>query len=253
MYQEVAPRNWASQFIETYWIEKNDTELTKEVLVYPDGCSDIIVSYTDNSYESFVIGCMTKPLKASIKPGEVMCGIRFYPGCSSAFLKISMKEVTNKKYPLKDIINKDLNLILLNRTEDHAKMIPQLFESHLKNMFSENHYERIGFTGASLIKQQYGTSSIENIADQLNISRRSFERKFIHSVGITPKQYSRIVRFLHVKHLLRKHQDIPIIDLALDAGYYDQAHFCREFKEFTGMTPLMKRSMTHFYNTLSLK
>ncbi|MBI5042911.1 MAG: hypothetical protein HZC10_03595 [Nitrospirae bacterium] len=39
------------------------------------------------------------------------------------------------------------------------------------------------------------------------------------------------------------------MSIALDAGYYDQAHFCREYKEFSGTTPSRKIDMSHFYNT----
>lgn len=90
------------------------------------------------------------------------------------------------------------------------------------------------------------------IKNELNISSRHFQRIFKNAMGISPKEFQRITRFQKtVKHLLLRKQSC-YLDPALAFGYYDQAHFIKEFRAFAGETPAMflqeKNFMAHFYN-----
>jgi AraC-like DNA-binding protein len=69
------------------------------------------------------------------------------------------------------------------------------------------------------------------------MSERSLERKFRQHIGISPKLFSRINRFQEAFRLLKNNNYIKLSDIAFDAGYTDQSHFIREFKEFTGFAP----------------
>lgn len=87
------------------------------------------------------------------------------------------------------------------------------------------------------IVQTKGVLSIETLMMHVNISRRQFERRFMQHVGISPKVFSRIIRF---QNTLKYSPNIKIgnlTSLALEYGYADQAHFIREFKEFSGINP----------------
>ncbi|TIH19282.1 AraC family transcriptional regulator [Marinifilum sp. JC120] len=92
-----------------------------------------------------------------------------------------------------------------------------------------------------------------NISDQVGMGVRQFQRMFKTAMGVTPKRFIRLSRFQHtVKSLLLIGAD-DMLGTALEHGYYDQSHFIRDFKEFTGQTPRSfldsQTSMTHFYNT----
>ena len=65
----------------------------------------------------------------------------------------------------------------------------------------------------------------------------SFERKFKHYTGFTPKEYSRIVKFKNAVELLRTTTSANLLTTAVDAGYYDLAHFSKEIKSMSGNTP----------------
>lgn len=80
-----------------------------------------------------------------------------------------------------------------------------------------------------------GLLKIKSLASDLNISHDAFEKRFRKIVGATPKQYASIVR---MKSLIDNGPlDQSFTQLALDAGFFDQAHFIKEFKKFTGQTP----------------
>lgn len=77
--------------------------------------------------------------------------------------------------------------------------------------------------------------TIAGIARSLSISERQLERRFLERVGSSPKRYASLRRFEHAARLLTS--DAPLGRIAQDAGYYDQSHFIRELRRFSGMTP----------------
>lgn len=86
-----------------------------------------------------------------------------------------------------------------------------------------------------LIYQSKGLLKISELSDQLNISQSPLEKRFRKVVGASPKKFASIVRF---KNILRDSNSAPSLTaLAYGAGFYDQSHFIKEFKRFTGDSP----------------
>ncbi|PJJ59955.1 AraC family transcriptional regulator [Hymenobacter chitinivorans] len=90
---------------------------------------------------------------------------------------------------------------------------------------------------AATIRNQHGQVALEDLARAAQLSRRQLERRFVAEVGITPKLYARIARFNHVFQLLEQEPLLPWPDISYQCGYFDQAHFIREFRSFTGEAP----------------
>ena len=80
-----------------------------------------------------------------------------------------------------------------------------------------------------------GAVPIGALADETGWSRRHLANRFRQEIGMTPKAVARILRFERALGRLRAGDEL--VDLALDSGYYDQAHFNRDFKQFAGLTP----------------
>lgn len=81
-----------------------------------------------------------------------------------------------------------------------------------------------------------GLLSVSQMADRFNLSVRQLERKFQAYAGFSPKTYTRILRFqAAMSHF--GHSSKTLTDIALDCGYYDQAHFIHDFKAFSGYRP----------------
>jgi AraC-like DNA-binding protein len=85
---------------------------------------------------------------------------------------------------------------------------------------------------AALIRR---TGGINASATQLGLSRRHLHRLFAERVGVSPADYLRLARFAMA--LPRLHTAASLADVAAGSGYFDQAHFCRDFKTFGTMTP----------------
>ena len=80
-----------------------------------------------------------------------------------------------------------------------------------------------------------GSTSIKKIVDVLAMSRDSFEKKFRKQVGTSPKKFSNIVRFRNLFENGYKYTTLT--EMGLNAGYYDQSHFIKDFKVITGKNP----------------
>jgi AraC-like DNA-binding protein len=95
---------------------------------------------------------------------------------------------------------------------------------------------------AIAILRQLPTTPISKLAEELGYSSRQLQRRLDHSVGLSPRLLKRISRFeqaLELVQVLSQHGDINWSTIALACGYSDQAHFIREFHEFSGSTPTL--------------
>lgn len=93
--------------------------------------------------------------------------------------------------------------------------------------------------------QKNGLVSIDNLSEAANISRRTLERQFSDNVGLPPKYYARVLRFNHAFGLERARPDLDWFDIIHDCGYFDQTHFIKDFKHFTGEPPVAFYSKPH--------
>lgn len=96
--------------------------------------------------------------------------------------------------------------------------------------------DRLVAAALALIHNAKGNIRISDLAKDLSTSLSPLEKRFRQSVGTTAKKFASIIRMKHVIDNLQAPQSVP--DLAYQAGFYDQAHFIKDFKSFTGETPL---------------
>jgi AraC-like DNA-binding protein len=87
------------------------------------------------------------------------------------------------------------------------------------------------------IDARYGNVSVTGLAERLGWSRKHLVSQFREQVGLPPKTYARVARFSHAIEIVRRDEEVRWTDVAFACGYYDQAHFIRDFSEFAGVTP----------------
>ncbi|MEM8817784.1 MAG: helix-turn-helix transcriptional regulator [Pseudomonadota bacterium] len=81
-----------------------------------------------------------------------------------------------------------------------------------------------------------GDLRIDQLCDELGISRKHLNKAYSSATGLSPKTYARLTRFRSVLSRLQEPLD-AWADIAADRGYFDQAHLIRDFKQFAGETP----------------
>jgi AraC-like DNA-binding protein len=87
------------------------------------------------------------------------------------------------------------------------------------------------------LQASHGALPVGALTGKLAVSRRHLVRRFREELGLPPKTLARMLRFNRALDAMTRGDCLDLADLALDAGYYDQAHFNREFRAFAGMTP----------------
>jgi AraC-like DNA-binding protein len=87
------------------------------------------------------------------------------------------------------------------------------------------------------IQQLRGNRLVTEVVDKAGFSQRRFIQLFGEQVGLTPKVFGRVSRFQRVVQIAHGADEIDWADLALECGYYDQAHFIHDFQSFAGITP----------------
>ncbi len=80
-------------------------------------------------------------------------------------------------------------------------------------------------------------ATVESAAREAEVSLKRFIALFAEEVGMTPKRYLRVARFQRVIASVHRAPDVDWMEVVERNGYYDQPHFIREFKEFSGLTP----------------
>jgi transcriptional regulator GlxA family with amidase domain len=96
----------------------------------------------------------------------------------------------------------------------------------------------------------HGGQPILEWARKHGVSPRTLERRFISRMGMTPKQFARVERFKHsYQHWNARAAALPASRRAHLEGYYDESHFDREFRHFTGASPFTRLRETARFTT----
>jgi AraC-like DNA-binding protein len=237
IYREYAPAPAVAELLVCPWtLEAERDEPPHRQRVLPDGCTDIIW-FGDAS--PVAVGPMTRPVMAAIEPGTTLVGLRFRPEVASRVLGLPAHELTDQDLPLSELWRKaivdDTSDRLRNehRPEGRVAIAQSLVVSRLEAIRSRD--SLVDHAVSLLTSRRSGR--IEEVARRLGISERQLHRRFVASVGYSPKTFQRIVRFQKLLALADGDTRAQLGDVSLAAGYADQAHMTREVVEFAGVTP----------------
>lgn len=247
MYKEYPPDIQLSHLIETYWVSDRIVSSRSTQRILPDGCVDIIFNFTNNDgtgrlypYMPHIVGAMTSYLDVTYSPGAVqMLGIRFRPVGVTAFSRIPVFELTDKTVELASVETL-FEKSFYDRLPDFPTMreriayIENYLIGRLGNFFIPE--QRIDFA-VEYIRKADGLIPVKQIAEKVCLSERQFERRFKNAVGISPKMFSRIVKFKHAVDYLETYPNESFYSAAIDCGYFDHSHLIKDFKEFGGALP----------------
>lgn len=251
-YQTFEPGNSLNTVVKCYWtLESQKTEQPQRQTIVPDGCMEMIFHYGDlykqytknGNYilqpRCFVIGQLTQPLEIEPTGETGIFSVRFYPGGFMPFAAIPLKEMENKAVSLEKLFGKDgleIEDSVLNAGTSSERI--NLIESFLIPMMTDTKtIDRIVKSAIDTILTVGGQLTVNKLSEQINIDRRQLERKFSSAIGLSPKQLSKTIRLQATLKMLLNRQFTSLTSLAYEGNYYDQAHFIKDFKEFTGQSP----------------
>lgn len=184
-------------------------------------------------------GMQTEYITISSGYNSEMMVITFKPGCSFPFLKIPVDTFNNKVIVADEIFGKAFdefrNQLI---SKESVETIINCAETWLLSILQDETFE--GEIIQHFVEQIRETSSsvnLKSIAQKSGYSQKQFIHLFKKYVGITPKQFHRIVRFNEILTAIHQKDNINWLCVATDCGYYDQAHFIKDFQLFSGLNP----------------
>jgi AraC-like DNA-binding protein len=260
MIESIKPTGLLSKYIKNYFIvetDKSEDYLPNE-RVYPCGYATLVFHYGPPSIfqkrgsskyiepNLVICGQQTSYYDLSLSGKTGMILIVFRPHGVKSFFNFPITELLNENLPLHDLINNvtiELEDKLFN-APDNKQRIAHLEDFLIKRLstygegfaFHNDEFERVEYA-LEIIENSKGQIRTLDIAHEVCLGIKQFERTFSKYVGINPKKYASIVRFQNVIQMKRKHDNSSMFQLAFDNGYYDQSHFIHDFKSLTGLTP----------------
>lgn len=261
-YQRISPVTNISKLIDCYWHAESDSVIPEKKKIIPDGFTEIIFHYRD-PYRINLSGRWQKQGKCLLA-GQIrkffylentgasgMFGIKFRPAALTNLFGLKMIELTDRVVPLQTIVGKlyrGMEAAVQSQIpiEDFVPMLNQFFSERLTYMTINEKIEQ----SINLIFSRKGDVTVAELTDLVHITERQLQRLFNHFVGLSPKFYCRIIRFNHIFSLMEQ-PDSSWVEVALHSGYYDQAHFIRNFQAFTGEDPsaylFEEQSLANFF------
>jgi AraC-like DNA-binding protein len=240
MYQEITPTETLQGFIYCYWQLKTKHQLSDQFnyRVVADGCIDIFFEL-DNPKNSFVMGFCKKYTEFPLQNNFNYVGIRFLPTMFPQIFDLDASELSNRFESL-NIIEPKTSDFIADRFNETLNMdkIKELFDQYFTLKLSDINF-RIDnrlYGAIKIILENFGVVNINQDLDT-GISQRQLQRLFKYYIGDTAKTFSKVVQFQNILRAKPSNQSLKANKLFYDIGYYDQAHFIKDFKNFYGVTP----------------
>ncbi len=235
-----APGPHLSPFVHNYWTLQATcaSDMCRQQRVVPDGCIDIIFRRRSptEAFVAFIVGAMTRPIFEDLAPRAEYLGIRFAPGGFGHFFRAPAGELTDRIVPLECLVAPSRLIEAVANASDGRTRL-QTIEEGLGRWLHSAEPEPILATTLGTIRASGGMVSVARLARRAGWSPRHLQRVFRERVGVSPKLFCRIIRFKAALHALRHRPRQDLLQVALEAGYYDQAHFIHDFDCFYGASP----------------
>lgn len=198
-----------------------------------------------------ILGQITQPLTMKAKGKGKSFGIWFLPHTFSLFSDIPVNELNDKAIALENIFSRTFIDFVENSLfeNDIAKLMQGVNSYLLKTLKTSNPFkENIASYAIQFIINEKEEASLDKLVKDCNISSRYLQKIFLEKVGVGPKFFMRIVRFQKTLGCLAAPRTNSLTALTYESGYFDQGHFIKEFKEFTGIVPSHFQPASHPIN-----
>lgn len=245
-YEVIKPPKELKNYVSHYWVGTWDItqqDANTKYYVIASSFTELTFAFRNNNRHpellfSSVQGQTDQPSQIPVNGFYNLLGVAIYSYAVPSLFNISSSELNREFISLNTFLGRDGNILSekIALAEDTKERI-NILSSYLKSRLNKSKYEDKLITNAiKQIEKCNGNTNIEKLAEDHFLSHKQFKRRFKEYSGFNPKLYSRIIRF---ESLIKNHTKFTTLTKAAHAlGYYDQAHFIREFKYFSGFSPL---------------
>lgn len=249
IYEDLAP------YVNCIMIGENPgRDSHTNIPIYADGYPGIMFQQSEEGFfllpkkkklsELFLYGQTLDPIALDVRGPHHYLVVQLYPFVSKYLLNIDPKELNDECYDLLQIEYIDIErfkerLVESTDLNQWVQVILELIRTLIRvHTVAENDDIQ---KAISIIINNKGQIKIKDLLAQLYLTERTFERKFMSSIGLTPKQFAKIIQFQSSLNQLTETNFKKLTNIGFDSGFTDQSHFIRTFKSYTGQTPSFYR------------
>ncbi len=234
--------------------------------VLPTGAAQLIINLKEDQTRVY-----DSRLRCTTTAGTIVCGVRssydiidtgeqehvagvaFRPGGLAPFIDAPAHEIVEGDFPLELFWGRRETETLRDRLlacVSPAAMLDTMEAVLRERWRSPMVHPAVGLALTAFDRVPH-LASVTAVTEATGLSAKWFIERFKAAVGVTPKRYCRIRRFQQAVGLAHRGRDVDWAQVALDCGYFDQAHFIHDFRAFSGVTPTVyQASRTPYQNHL---
>jgi AraC-like DNA-binding protein len=191
-----------------------------------------------NGLDLHVMGARQRARRKTLHRGQKVVMARLRLGMHEAVFGVPSSALAERIVPLEDLWGAAAEQLAeqLAEVDDlrlAASLLEQAIAGRLANVEAPKVHTRLALEATTRL----ATFRVNEVADALGVSTRNLRRVFRDVVGMSPKEYARLVRFHLALREARTSSDVDWAGVAAATGYYDQAHLIAEFHDIVGVTP----------------
>lgn len=261
-FTEFQPSSELQPWVRSIWMLESRKKLSKSIAmrVIPSGTVDLMINlgspigvggrgsgnFRLSTNRSYAIGPIHPPFLLTFSMKACLIGVRFRFGGAACLINSKLNE---KRIQLIDKDHMDFLsecCFEIQRVELMEAKLLALINGRLPPASEPQQL-------IAMIEKAPGDFRVRDMHRYLGISERQLQRYTLYHWGLSPSKFLRVIRFKNALHHLRRRSLTSWIELAHACGYYDQSHFNRDFKKFTGLPPTLylrediKKNMVNFY------
>lgn len=257
VFQAYTPFSPLDRYIERIFYYEGLSPTHRMDRFLPDGNTELIIDLTENTQyiydnetlaeiqacrHTWVSGVRTRPITIPSGRGSKMLIVAFRKGKAYPFHPLPMSEITDMVLGAELIFGRDIldlrERLLAAPSIDRMFLLVETFLlQQAGNLLSSDIASNcVEYVVASIINKPTGLS-FQQLSHQIGYSQKHFISLFKKQVGVPPGQYMKIMRFQKAVLEIEKAGSVHWSEIALRNGFYDQAHFIHEFKNYSGFTP----------------
>ncbi len=253
-YRHRVPKPPLDAFIESIWVYRNDPQPHTLERILPSGAAQLIVNLKEDQTRLYDPACPERCVttSGSVLSGvqsrfqvidtaeqEYVAGVAFKAGGTVPFMRVPAHETSDADIPLDTLWGRRRTAALRERLLEADGIDAQLdvLEAGLMDAWTPPGLHPAVSFALHMFDRVPATAKIATVSDTIGLSAKRFIERFKIEVGLTPKRYCRIRRFQRTLKLANRGHQVDWPQVALDCGYFDQAHFIHDFRSFSGLTP----------------
>lgn len=248
-FETLSPDKTISLFVKNILVFEENAKTQKTVLpFFADGYPGIMFQQTKKGLwvsphnkrmpPLFLYGQTIQPIELNLQGTYSLIVFQLYPFVLNSFFNLQAKDLNDGCYDLQAFESGKTLVQQLSKNTTVKKKV-ELLSDFLSGIFLEKRAKldlQIRQVIHMIIESK-GQKTITELCEQLHLTERTLERRFLKEVGISAKQFSGIIQFRGSMEQLSAKNYTKLSDVVYKNGYADQSHFIKVFKAFTGKTP----------------